>query len=469
MNFTPESKTLTTISVLSAPTYALNTFGDSLTGGLPSNWPGLLTNALGWSFSLRSCGGCTTNDEAPVIYDTVVTGDSASTWLLGQNDAPSTTAAFDQFSHATRAQNAWLAIPEGSAKLRAQSQPVTQGGTWTPSDIYSTTGLRTVQAGSTLTATVSGSTIYVGLTSLTSSDYTVDVLIDGVDQGTVAPVSAHVGENQAAESYGLRYVVGGARTATHTVQIICIEPDSSGCYVDWIGSNGLASVPNLPPYVWTGVSYRTEQPDPQDNVDARSGIVRTIESQLESDGLAIRLADIESVFSGPALPQCVSDGVHPSDCGNQIEETVWLSAMSFLATEAQRIDLDASTSAVVRTPLTLDEAVATSGLPVNYSVLSGPGVINNGMLTAQQAGTIAIEADQSGNATVLPAEPVQFSVTAQLPTAVTLSSSESTVYEGVTFTLTASVTANGTPVTTGNVTFYDGAVCLKLARSTAAV
>ena len=57
------------------------------------------------------------------------------------------------------------------------------------------------------------------------------------------------------------------------------------------------------------------------------------------------------------------------------------------------------------TPITLT-ATASSGLPVTYSVISGPAQLNGNMLTITGAGSIAVEADQSGNSQWLPAAPV---------------------------------------------------------------
>ena len=74
----------------------------------------------------------------------------------------------------------------------------------------------------------------------------------------------------------------------HTVQIVCTNPGTSGCYVDWIGGNGAAARPNLPPYLWTGVTYHTLQNGTDEFYAIKNGIVRTVEQQLESDGLAIR-------------------------------------------------------------------------------------------------------------------------------------------------------------------------------------
>ncbi len=467
-NFSPASKSLVTVSVVGAPVDELRLFGDSLTGGTPTNWPTLLADVLGWTRKSYACGGCKTNDQAPYVYSSMVDSTYASTWLLGQNDSPSNAAMFAQYQGAALAQLAWLAIPEGPEKLRAQSNMVQQTGAWAASDVYATTGLRSTTAGSSLSMTLPGSAIYVGLTSLLTSDYTVDVLIDGVDQGSVSPVEQYTGEYQDSEAYGLRYAIGGNQATQHTVEIVCTDPGTSGCYVDWVGSNGAAARPNLPPYVFAGVTYRTLKSATSPAVTQRADTVRTVESQLASDGLAIRLADIEAVFSGSELPDCSGDGTHPSDCGNQVEETVWLSSMDFLATEAQRIDLGTVPAAVVGTPLTLDEATATSGLPVSYSVVSGPGTLNGDELTATQDGTIVVEADQAGNATVLPAEPVQLTVAAQLATGTTLASSASSAVQDASLTLTATVLADGAPATAGTVTFYEGNTVLGPAAVSAA-
>jgi sugar lactone lactonase YvrE/ribosomal protein S11 len=61
-------------------------------------------------------------------------------------------------------------------------------------------------------------------------------------------------------------------------------------------------------------------------------------------------------------------------------------------------------------PITLI-ASATSNLTVTFSVLSGPGTITGNVLTVTGAGTIAIAANQAGNASYGPAAGVQQSVT----------------------------------------------------------
>lgn len=79
-------------------------------------------------------------------------------------------------------------------------------------------------------------------------------------------------------------------------------------------------------------------------------------------------------------------------------------------------DLDPSFQSIsfppVGTKLTTDppfalNASATSGLPISYSVISGPASVNGNMVTLNGTpGTVIIQADQAGNGTYDPAAPV---------------------------------------------------------------
>jgi hypothetical protein len=57
-------------------------------------------------------------------------------------------------------------------------------------------------------------------------------------------------------------------------------------------------------------------------------------------------------------------------------------------------------------PITLT-ATATSGLPVSYALISGPGTLNGNVLTITGAGSIVVQADQAGDANNNPAPSVQ--------------------------------------------------------------
>jgi gliding motility-associated-like protein len=65
-------------------------------------------------------------------------------------------------------------------------------------------------------------------------------------------------------------------------------------------------------------------------------------------------------------------------------------------------------------PFTLN-AGSSSGLPVTYTVVSGPATINGNTLTITGAGTITIEADQAGNSSYSPATASQTFAVSKVP------------------------------------------------------
>jgi uncharacterized repeat protein (TIGR03803 family) len=66
------------------------------------------------------------------------------------------------------------------------------------------------------------------------------------------------------------------------------------------------------------------------------------------------------------------------------------------------------------TPLKLT-ATATSGLPVVYAVMAGPAVVNGNIISFTGAGTVTVEADQSGNGTYAAATSASQSFGVNLP------------------------------------------------------
>jgi hypothetical protein len=111
-------------------------------------------------------------------------------------------------------------------------------------------------------------------------------------------------------------------------------------------------------------------------------------------------------------------------------------------------------------PITLS-ATATSGLPVTFTVKSGPATLNGNVLTATGAGSVVIAADQAGNTLWQAATEVTQTLTIgkAAPAAIGLASSSNPVLVQNAVTLTATVSsATGSP--TGTVTFLDGSTPL---------
>jgi hypothetical protein len=81
-----------------------------------------------------------------------------------------------------------------------------------------------------------------------------------------------------------------------------------------------------------------------------------------------------------------------------------------------------STQTYGAAPLTLS-ATASSGLPVTFSVVSGPASVDGSTLTITGAGNVVIAADQAGNANYTPAPQVTQTVTVASASAPSESSS----------------------------------------------
>jgi hypothetical protein len=102
-----------------------------------------------------------------------------------------------------------------------------------------------------------------------------------------------------------------------------------------------------------------------------------------------------------------------------------------------------SSSTVYGTPVTLT-ATATSGLPVSYALVSGPGSISGSTLTPTGVGTIVVSANQAGNANYTAATAGTKSVTVYQAPLVITASSTAVTYGAAKPTITASgVFVNG--------------------------
>ena len=79
-------------------------------------------------------------------------------------------------------------------------------------------------------------------------------------------------------------------------------------------------------------------------------------------------------------------------------------------------------------PITL-AAAASSGLPVIYTIVSGPGMVSGSILTVTGSGAMVVEADQPGNGQWLPAPPVQITVQVN-PATLTVTANDATIAAG---------------------------------------
>lgn len=93
-------------------------------------------------------------------------------------------------------------------------------------------------------------------------------------------------------------------------------------------------------------------------------------------------------------------------------------------------------------PVTL-AATASSGLPVSFSVVSGPAILNGSTLTLTGVGPVTVRASQVGNIAFLPARPVDRTFTVTKATASVVLTDLITTYDGTPQSVTVTTTPPG--------------------------
>lgn len=111
-------------------------------------------------------------------------------------------------------------------------------------------------------------------------------------------------------------------------------------------------------------------------------------------------------------------------------------------------------------PITLT-GTATSGLPVAYSITSGPATVSNTLLTITGAGSVTIQASQSGNANWNAATPVSQTISIAAKTVIGGITANNKIYDGTTVSTVASTSLSGVinsdvvSLTVGSAAFSD--------------
>jgi hypothetical protein len=123
-----------------------------------------------------------------------------------------------------------------------------------------------------------------------------------------------------------------------------------------------------------------------------------------------------------------------------------------------------ATPAYADTSVTL-AATATSGLPVTYTVVSGPATVSGSSLSFRGAGTAVVAADQSGNGNFSPAPEVTRTIVVNThPDALVLTATPNPAFLQNPVLVTAVITPIGATTggfsPTGTITFFDAGVSI---------
>jgi|GEM_PF-572163 len=165
-------------------------------------------------------------------------------------------------------------------------------------------------------------------------------------------------------------------------------------------------------------------------------------------------ASVPGAFSytpgiGSTLNAGVGQALHgvfsPTDTGNYMPGSI--SVLITVQKSPQMVTFTPITDKVFGASAFALQAISSAGLPVAFSLVSGPATMNGSIVSLTGGGSVVIQADQAGDANYLAAAPVQrsFAVSVQPPHIT--SALTASVFRGAPFTYV--ITATGSP----NITF----------------
>ena len=255
-----------------------------------------------------------------------------ATYMSGTNDVwlcgPSA-GCVQNYTEALGAALAWLAMPEGD-KVFAQ-QSVERTGVWANDDTVRTgLGLASAVAGSSVTIplrqSVAGRQVYVAWRATDSSGASATISIDGAVVDTVYGygndgVPLHTQNGGTTTVFLKTYPLGGV--GLHELSIT-VQPDSM---TDDAFTLLWAGVPSGS-YGQTGVPHLIAGGIPAENYGLRpdltalyDGLVRSVVTQLQADGLYVQFAATHDVLTAQSD---YVDILHPNDMGHQKLATAFL-------------------------------------------------------------------------------------------------------------------------------------------------
>lgn len=291
--------------------------GDSIARGVgastPANsWQGLVTTINTAVDSAQAA------DDSRIVQESEPDPKKVYVTCIGTNDAgqyKDNAAKKAFFKNVFRAILAWRLLPDRKTG-RGPKAGITFTGTWLDSPSPNTCGKYTTQNGATATATVSGDTVFVGVSA---GDYvdmgeSINITIDGVSKGTFSVKVPGVATwlNQWWSRVAWKFTGLGA--GNHTVVVTQNSPTGKFLHLDWIAGSDQTTktrvqVGNVTKcsaawYAGGGVT------------EAMISDYNSIIAEVVAEFPYARLVDLFSAWNAAAYLQ--ADGAHWNETGHAI-------------------------------------------------------------------------------------------------------------------------------------------------------
>jgi hypothetical protein len=272
----------------------------------------------------RGLSGRAVEDLTASVYAQTTVSGMLSTYMTGFNNyrwsgssgGYQTDAGLAQVVATWLASYAWLTLVT-SKVIRGNGTGVSLIGSWSipPAPVH--TERTTTQTGASLSATVTGTAVYVAYL-LQGSAGTFDLSIDGTDYGTIN--TSYAVNPRIATVSGAAVRIGGLPLGNH--QVVLIANAASGpVSIDWIAGSsaagGICLAGSIAHIDTTGYGATTDGMNAGSDAlaDKYNGAHTQLVNQLRGDGLDVRLANLDTIGYNVAT-DLSSDHIHPNDSGH---------------------------------------------------------------------------------------------------------------------------------------------------------
>ncbi len=308
---------------------AVHAFGDSVTQYIAASdaahgFVALLATALGVAITNHGTSGDMVADGSAKVYGVTPGSGDKFTIMFGINDERIYGVDATKQSYYRRGLQCLIAyLATGTKQLAVSNGSYT--GSWSATGVFGL-GKSSNTNGSTAQFTVSGSTVYVGMIQQDSAPGTYDIQIDGSTIGSFTTQTTGLATVNGV-TYGARlHRFSGLSSGSHTVKIIVTSTTGGGnqVYVDWVAGSSQTIKPNV--YVGNVIKAQAYSSGGSDaNVASYNVDVAALVSELQSDGLNVRMVDVLSVLN---YSVDMDGAYHPVNSGHAKLEVAFFAAFN---------------------------------------------------------------------------------------------------------------------------------------------